>query len=240
MSDSSDSESPKPAPPPFRAPTRPLAPELWLLVFQQKELKHSDYKRLERVCKDFKKLIESHSLDDRLFRSPPPAQPVKRGTKVVFHPALSIANLVCTSTKDAYVFINSPSEEDGYKEASILDYPCADEYATNPSSRKIKMHMGAGVKASNKEGVKVRDVIEAVAKMWSSHPPDYVREQVVEANWDWNPDAKVADVTWLDTLSDHRFWEGMQSARVTSEDEVLLEHHWFAQPDLAAFPLPLT
>ncbi|GAA6014365.1 hypothetical protein JCM10207_005437 [Rhodosporidiobolus poonsookiae] len=223
MSSSPDSTSLKPTPPPSRSPSEALPIELWLLIFEDKGLAYGDYKRIERVCKDFRKLLQSHSLDDRLFRSPLPAQPVKRGTKVTFHPALDRANLVCSSTQDAHVFINAPGEKHGFKPVSILDYPCAVEYATSPSSRKIKMNMGAGVEVANKEGVKVRDIVEATPKMWSSRPPNYIRQQVVAQLSIWDPELKAADLTWRDTLGDHCFWEGMRSASVASEDEVLLE-----------------
>ncbi|GAA6014416.1 hypothetical protein JCM10207_005453 [Rhodosporidiobolus poonsookiae] len=181
MSDSSDFESSEPAPPPFRAPTKPLAPELWLLVFQQKVLKYGDCKRLERVCKDFKKLIESHSLDDRLFRSPPPALPVKRGTK----------------------------------------------YATSPASRGVTMDMGAGVVVVRAGGVRVCDVVEAVAKMWSSRPPSYICQEITEEYRSWWPEITPSSITWRHTLGDHCFWEGMQSATVADEDIVFLKPHWF-------------
>ncbi|GAA6017671.1 hypothetical protein JCM10207_001245 [Rhodosporidiobolus poonsookiae] len=132
MSDSPDSDSLKPTPPPSRSPSEALPIELWLLIFQDKGLRYGSYKSLQRVRKDFKKLIESHSLYDRLFRSPPPAQPVKFEDNVAFHPALGYANLVCLSPEDAYVFL-AERREDGSKTDFVRDFPCITVYATSPA-----------------------------------------------------------------------------------------------------------
>lgn len=157
--------------------------------------------------------VQSPKLDKRLFRSPPPATRLEPGNTVAFHPALDRTNLVCTSLSDAYVFVPKP----------VTDYSCVNDYATSPACTTLSLMMGSNPIVRNPLGVTVLDVIKRCVKMWTSKPPLERALQVVE----WEEEARVEEVTWRDTLGDHCFWEGMESAKVAKQDWVRLYPKWF-------------
>jgi hypothetical protein len=109
----------------------------------------------------------------------------------------------------------------------VTNYPCTDEFATSPAVTTVSIMMGSNAIVRNAKGVTVMDVVKRCAKMWASKPPMEVAEQVAEDMMGWDPDATSESVTWLDTLGDHRFWEGMQSAIVAKPDWVRLRPQWF-------------
>ncbi|BGP18240.1 hypothetical protein JCM10213_007869 [Rhodosporidiobolus nylandii] len=229
------------------APTQPPAlrvpADVWFVVLERNELSYADLKRFSRVCKRFHEYEQDPSLDIRLFRSPP-VDKLKKGQSVAFHLALDKTNLVCTSVDDARVFIADASEKNGYRAVRVVDYPCADEYATSPASTVVTVNMGKGVAVVKDSGVTVRDVVEASATMWSSKPPLYIREEIAEMYLPLDPDYDLDTVTWRDTLGDHCFYEGMNLATVPRADGVVVLHpHGFgssagsAHHDTHAFSL---
>ncbi|BGP18264.1 hypothetical protein JCM10213_007895 [Rhodosporidiobolus nylandii] len=209
------------------APTQPSAlripDDVWFVVLERNELSYADLKRFSRVCKRFHEYEQDPSLDTRFFRSPP-VDKLEKGQSVTFHPALDKTNLVCMSVDDASIFVDDASEKNGYRDVRVVDYPCADEYATSPASKIVSLNMGEGVAVVKDSGVTVRDVVEASATMWSSKPPLYIREEIAEMYLPLDPDYDLDTVTWRDTLVDHCFYEGMNLATVPRADGVVVLH----------------
>ncbi|GAA6017659.1 hypothetical protein JCM10207_001240 [Rhodosporidiobolus poonsookiae] len=211
MFNSPDLENSKPTPLFSRPPTRALPVELWLPIFRDNKLAYGNYKSLQR----------SHSFDNRLFRSPPPAQPVEPGYKVAFHPVFDIADLICFSPKNVYSFLAKQSH-DSCNIDFVRDFPCTTEYATLPAGRIVTMKMGNGVKVARQEGVRVCDVVEAVAELWR------ICEDLAQVH-SWGPQTDTSDICWMDTLFDQCFWEGLRSATVVKTDKVLLRKCGFGR-----------
>ncbi|GAA6033795.1 hypothetical protein JCM8097_000345 [Rhodosporidiobolus ruineniae] len=219
-------DSPQPTSP-ATSPALALPNEVWLAIFRRKELSYFDLKRLSRVCKRFHGFEQSKSLDDLLFRSPPPPLGLHKDTPVVFHPALDKANLVCTTPAEATVFLTRPNGtgKDGadFEAVPIVDYPCADEYATSPAATKVSFYAGGKPIIQNKAGVMVRDVVHRAAKMWSSTPPPEVLLSVDLEGFVGEGETP----NWRHTLGEHCFWEGMDKAKTIQNNWVRLIPRWF-------------
>ncbi|GAA5893791.1 hypothetical protein JCM6882_003096 [Rhodosporidiobolus microsporus] len=206
-----------------------LPTELWLLVFERDDvLTYRDLKRLSRVDKRFHEIEKSHSLDDALFRSPPPAKPVEKGDPVRFHPVLNEASLVCTGVEDAHVYIRGKKDDDDSSPfVSVGDFPCVNEFATSPACKVVAVAMGGKPVARNASGVTVLDVVKASAAMWKSKPDTDHLLSISDWLLEGDPELDMREVTWRDTLGDHCFWEGMDKARCVKTGVVVLTPQWF-------------
>ncbi|GAA5893820.1 hypothetical protein JCM6882_003103 [Rhodosporidiobolus microsporus] len=203
-----------PATPPADAsPVLALSTDLWLLIFEDEGLQYDDYKRLKRVCKSFYELEKSHSLDDRLFRSPPPIQPVEKGDTIRFHPAFDELDLVCSTVEDAFADRYYGKEET----PDVFALPVMKEFATSPACRRVYVPMGGEALAENPSGVTVEDVLHACAEMWRSQPDGETCAWIARLER-----IDPSKVTCRDMLVDHCFYEGMLPASVLREDFVSL------------------
>ncbi|GAA6037321.1 hypothetical protein JCM8097_008510 [Rhodosporidiobolus ruineniae] len=200
---------------PIASPALALPNEVWLAIFRRKELSYFDLKRLSRVCKRFHGFEQSKSLDDLLFRSPPPNKPVKRGSPVRFHPTLNMTNLVCTDLELA-IAIWRWEEEDKNKDASFRA-ALSREYATSPSTTVLEIAVADGVYIDKKKGITVLDVVEACVTMWSSQPDHETAREILEIHLSWRPKAKLEDINWFHWLYEHNGYTGLRSAEVISD-----------------------
>ncbi|GAA5825450.1 hypothetical protein JCM11251_006989 [Rhodosporidiobolus azoricus] len=206
-----------------------LSTEIWIEIFERDELTYQDLKRLTRVCKRFHEIEKHHPLDHRLFRSPPPANPIEKDQSVRFHPVLNDTSLVCTSLEDANVYLRNKQDEDGSPFVPVATFPCVNEFATSPACKIVAIKMGGKPVARNSGGVTVKDVVEASAAMWTSKPDEMTLFSM--ADWLFEEcgadEVDIDEVTWRDTLGDHCFWEGMEGARCTKKGVVWLIPQWF-------------
>ncbi|BGP18198.1 asparagine-linked glycosylation protein [Rhodosporidiobolus nylandii] len=211
-----------PSPLAAEPPALRLPDDVWFAVLERKELDYTDLKRFSRVCKRFQAYEQSATFDSRLFRSPPSDKPLKVGDHVDFHPAFQHINLVCTSTEDAFWMYGDEKkekDEDGVPHGWLF---LKKEFATSPAAKFVYIGMGGEVLAHNDSGVTVFDVVKATAEMWSSElDEDVVGDFVGHYGEDvFDGEEKM---TWRDTLLDHCFYEGMDSAAVMGGGWVRLE-----------------
>ncbi|GAA5874531.1 hypothetical protein JCM8547_002186 [Rhodosporidiobolus lusitaniae] len=237
--------------------SRPAPPnEVWFDMLEQENLGYIDLKRFGRVCKHFHKLEQDKALDHVLFRAPPPDPPVNQGQSVRFHPALDLANLVCTTVEEATFFVSLPKAKN--KEASppksgsnndeppesgsnddeknetvfvpITRYSCIYDFATFPAATSVSIRKGSNLIASNPSGVTVLDVVKRVVKMWTSVVPEEVRYSAMmslgEEEMEWKG-VSFETIRWRDTLGDHCFCEGMEMVQAVRENYVRLTPRWF-------------
>jgi len=90
----------------------------------------------------------------------------------------------------------------------VQSLKCVNEIATSPPCRRLCWAFCGVPEATNDTGVTVKDAIEALVAMWGSSVDGYSKDSGEE------------DVCWLDTLEDHRFWEGISSSDCDVDDEV--------------------
>ncbi|KAJ8292684.1 hypothetical protein OF846_003959 [Rhodotorula toruloides] len=149
----------------------------------------------EASQRPFHELEKSPSLHLKLFRQPSdPANPLKAGQPVRFHPVLDVTWLSRPDLDEADITVfpksrkrnleeadepmegadpsdnddESDTGSDGVRHYKPLDLPVAAEYATSPPSTKVIFLAGTGPVMADKRGVRVRSVIEAVTSMWAS------------------------------------------------------------------------
>ncbi|GAA5986821.1 hypothetical protein JCM5350_005252 [Sporobolomyces pararoseus] len=138
-------------------------------------------------------------------------------------------------------------EEDGYRVVKVKDLAAFNEHATSPPCREIVWEMGGQPRVSNPGGVTVGDAVKAAVNMWSSDPGAGVREELAMALGLSEESEEVDEMsrivrekmlesmgmvpgdnpTWIHTLGDHCFWEGMELAEVRKSDVVVLVPHGF-------------
>ncbi|BGO93431.1 hypothetical protein NBRC10512_005328 [Rhodotorula toruloides] len=202
-------------------------------------LDYADLKRFSRTCRPFHELEKSPSLHLKLFRQPSdPANPLKAGQPVRFHPVLDVTWLSRPDLDEADITVfpksrkrnleeadepmegadpsdnddESDTGSDGVRHYKPLDLPVAAEYATSPPSTKVIFLAGTGPVMADKRGVRVRSVIEAVRG-----GPEPTEEDLEE----------LESMTMWDTLGDCTFWAGMSSARAVGDDSVALRPNEF-------------
>ncbi|BGP01861.1 putative DNA mismatch repair protein [Rhodotorula toruloides ATCC 204091] len=173
-----------------------LPSEIWLRVLRLPTLDYADLKRFSRTIRRFHELEKSPSLDLKLFRQPfDPANPLKAGQPVRFHPVLGVTWLSRPDLDEADIMVFPKSRKRNLEEADEpmegaepsvnddksdtgfdggvrhykpLDLPVSAEYATSPPCTKVIFLAGTGPVMADKRGVRVRSVIEAVTSMWAS------------------------------------------------------------------------
>jgi hypothetical protein len=127
---------------------------------------------------------------------------------------------------NARILIDRPETKDGYEAISVASFPCTNEYATSPAASTVRIEMADGISVVKNAGVTVLDVVKACIKKWSSAPPEWIAEDVAETISSWMP-MDTEKVRWKDTLFDHCFYEGMQSATAINSKVVSLIPHGF-------------
>ncbi|GAA5933919.1 hypothetical protein JCM3775_000323 [Rhodotorula graminis] len=116
---------------------------------------------------------------------------------------------------------------DDLKEFNGLEYPAAEEFATSPACKELRVSMmGEHGFSKNDEivvkdstGVKCDRVLKAIAKYWAKAAPAAAARQVRAENG-WPKEHKVCR---NEVLSDHRFFEGWRPAVVKANGSVYLE-----------------
>ncbi|GAA5853936.1 hypothetical protein JCM9279_007608 [Rhodotorula babjevae] len=214
MSSSSGSASP----PPTAALAGAAAPpstatwpdEIWCLI-----LDHLDYEGLHkasRLCKKLKRFIEDESFDTRLFRKrvKPPKKLVPN-SKLEIHPLLQATYCVFTG-KDALTWA-SMGRDDDEEEHTAFEYPAVDEYATMPPCTIMHVDVGVGktFPVTDRNGIKVRRVLQRVGHFWGSKPSSGAYG--IAAEYGCRPD----EVTMSMCLGDHNGWTSWRDAKVENE-----------------------
>ncbi|GAA5967335.1 hypothetical protein JCM3765_005604, partial [Sporobolomyces pararoseus] len=224
-----------------------LPDETLLAIFLQPRLSYNDLKRISRTCKKLHSIEQDESLDSKLFRkglppSPPPptsrskSKPkiseavvlCKKGDNVKFHPIFNeVQSLVEVSLDGVVVVLDNPGIDDGQggfkyggsREVRVEELECFNEYATSPPCRSLKWLMGGCEGAQNPCGVTVQEAINAAVESWNAELDE--DEAAGYLAFHDLPDLEPGEtLCYFDTLSDHRFWEGMSSARCFEDDEV--------------------
>lgn len=110
-------------------------------------------------------------------------------------------------------------------ELNGFDFAAADEFATAPACTKMKLEMNERKcgSVSNANGITVRQVIKAALKYWNGQVTGAIASRV-RTEWQWPANHPV---TRLDTLGDHRFFEGWEAARIGTDGTVTLHARWF-------------
>lgn len=170
-------------------------------------------------------------LSNPSFRLPPSPLPLPKGTPIVVHPAFhGFEELVTTAeTRDVVVSIayeQSTSLRTQRLRAARL--PFARDYATAPAARKVTLSMaGYDIPVSNPTGVTVLNVMEASARHWRKRPSRLLAQVTADSlnaemqlsrAWGWLPE----EVDLFDLLGKRVFFQGWESAKVVSADEVRL------------------
>lgn len=163
------------------------------------------------------------SLDSRLFRRSPASggEQLQKGQTVAYHPVLDRINLAVTKMERARIFVGRPDTQKGFEAIPAASFPVVNSYATSPATRVLEIQMADGIHIDNVSGVTVLNVVQACVNKWSSPPPLWLAEDTAETMMGWY-EMSVGDVCWLDTLFDHRFYEGMREAVVVHEGVVEL------------------
>ncbi|GAA5874522.1 hypothetical protein JCM8547_002184 [Rhodosporidiobolus lusitaniae] len=197
------------------SPANRLALELWLLILEQPSLDYFDLKAMGRVCKGLRELQQKSTFDLRLFRSPPPSNGLKKGSRVQYHPLHDQADLGASQGKWTAVRVKDETAEYGEREVPLEDLFSATEFATAPACRNLSIDFGVVVADPN--GVKVLDFVKACVEFWSSPAPPEDAEEIAEMYGNLD----VAKVTMAHTLID-RVWTVFARATVISKDWVQL------------------
>ena len=122
-------------------------------------------------------------------------------------------------------------DDDRLMEFNGLEYPAADEFATSPACKELKISMMGEYGFSKNDDIIVKDstgvkcdrVLTAIAKYWAKAAAAGVARQV-RADWGWPKERKVCR---NEALGDHSFFEGWASAVVKQNGSVYLEARSF-------------
>jgi len=154
---------------------------------------------------------QDESFDARLFRTriKPPKKLVPN-SKLEIHPLLQATYCVFTG-KDALTCASLGSD-DG-EEHTAFEYPAVDEYATMPPCTIMHVDVGVGKSfpVTDRNGIKVRRVLQRLGHFWGSKPSYGAYEIAAECGC--RPD----QVTMSMCLGDHNGWTGWRDAMVENE-----------------------
>ncbi|BGP18211.1 hypothetical protein JCM10213_007839 [Rhodosporidiobolus nylandii] len=185
-----------------------LSADVWVRIMQH--LSYASIRNVGAVCKKLQRITKYEELDFLLFRQKP-AKKLPHSLKLEIHPLLEAAQCTHLSTKEAPIYATSGDGEHGFLELNAFDYPAVDEYSTQPActTMEISVNVGKKVMVTDKNGIRNRRVLKALAKFWQQK--SYGGQE-----------------TWLERLGDHQFFEGWQSARVRENDQAVdLVARWF-------------
>ncbi|GAA5853933.1 hypothetical protein JCM9279_007607 [Rhodotorula babjevae] len=194
---------------PAAAPTSPPLPdELWLKILN--ELDYAGLQKAEQLCKKFKGFLQDTSLDNALFRAKPPQELVP-GMKVTIHPLLQATNCLFYG-KDA---VTKATWMTGVPERTAFKYSAIDEYATNPSCRRMYLRVGceAPAKVKDANGITVGRLLRSLGRFWGSEPPREIALDYLGGNME------LEDVTWRTTIGRHMVWTCWRKAFVKVHEE---------------------
>ncbi|GJN92837.1 hypothetical protein Rhopal_005875-T1 [Rhodotorula paludigena] len=193
--------------------------EIWWMV-----LDHLDYRGLHKaqlLCKQVQTLIQDERFDAILFREPPSKGKLPSNMQVAIHPLLQSVSCIFTGS-DAITWADMAKDN---WTRTAFEYPAVDEFATSPSCDIVNLHVNTAktVPVTDRNGVKVRRVLQRLGKHWSSKPTRFVAEQLA-AQEGVDPDK----TTWLLALGDHNGWAGWKEA-FTENEGMAVELHasWF-------------
>ncbi|GAA5853035.1 hypothetical protein JCM9279_003790 [Rhodotorula babjevae] len=118
------------------------------------------------------------------------------------------------------------SKSNDVNEYNGLEYPAADEFATSPACKELRVDMMGEYGFSKNDEIVVKDstgikcdrVLVAIAKYRAKAAPAGAAKQA-RAEWGWPKDRKVCR---NEALGDHSFFEGWESAVVKQNGAVYL------------------
>ncbi|GAA5981027.1 hypothetical protein JCM5350_000018 [Sporobolomyces pararoseus] len=198
-----------------------LPPELLLSVLLEPQLDYKDLKCISRVCKTLHGIEQDSKLDTKLFRKRLPSRQgdedskevvkVKAGAIVKLHPMPEYVELMPFSINDLQPMFGEGRYEPS-ESSKMIDFPCMNEYATSPPSRRIVwkgLDPKTILETTSKNGVTVKQVLVDHVKYWNEPIEGTDREDYID---------RLREV--LDEM------EGGEG----EEGEATIEQHWFTEP----------
>jgi hypothetical protein len=137
---------------------------------------------------------------------------------------LEAVDCINISTEKSYIYKYSSVDDDG--DYNAFDYTACDEFATQPActTMNLSVNVGKQVAVSDRNGIKVRRILKALAKFWGQKPPKYVQ---VRCASDYGLTKTPDKVTWGMTLGDRCGWAGWLRPQVQKDGSVELEADGF-------------
>ncbi|GAA6017688.1 hypothetical protein JCM10207_001250 [Rhodosporidiobolus poonsookiae] len=161
-------------------PTLSLPLEILFLILERPELDYLALKRLQRVCRTFKRHIETSRFDARLFRAPrPDARSLWNIGPVTPHPALSFPSYFLSTPSSSP--LSSSSFRPSFAPELLTAHPVLSEPATSPALSHLALvytrplYPVRGSAPTRTGIVTVRDVLQ-VAAMTAGTDARLVRE----------------------------------------------------------------
>ncbi|GJN93842.1 hypothetical protein Rhopal_006901-T1 [Rhodotorula paludigena] len=206
--------------PPAVSPVDSLPEEVTLVIFGQ--LDYGGLRKASAVCKQWQALVQDKRFDAKLFRKKPFAKTLAKGRRLARHPMLNKVDCVNVKRDMAEIWQywkDADGDSDGHK-INAFTVGAVNDYATYPACTKMSIDLQCGnlapIAIVKSTGVTARDVLNAVADFWSVPLTSSVKtrlRRVYGKNW---------ELSRIDMLGDHRFFQGWETPVVQSDGSVRL------------------
>lgn len=125
---------------------------------------------------------------------------LETGDSFNLHPAFASMDIVSVTEKEALVGLD--------REFNVYKTPAANEFATYPAVKSIRVKIGFNIEVKSKKGVTVRELCKAIGRAWDTELPRHL--------------AILPGMTYRSALSDRNGWIDWEEEKVTSYGGALL------------------